>query len=244
MLRSLVGSEMCIRDSINAEYGVEKARAMLHLERELAAARRLNQNMHVPSYKPLRTSIPAMSDPEFDPYQLGNESLRHYLLAQGVSMAVLDPKHGRGGLLDQLRQLGVEPKEDLSEPLSPRLRRQISDQNDFMISLPASPPPAPALRRGPNLTLWHRVHNSDDFSLTMAEPVYQQERENYCASYVSADQRASRERRIRRKAEFMDKRMERIEAGAQMIRRVESGQCTSPSLRSSFIPNWGKVRFQ
>eukprot|EP00656_Telonema_subtile_P018237 TRINITY_DN19834_c0_g1_i1.p1 TRINITY_DN19834_c0_g1~~TRINITY_DN19834_c0_g1_i1.p1 ORF type:complete len:271 (+),score=37.31 TRINITY_DN19834_c0_g1_i1:39-851(+) len=229
------------------EYGgwvnVGMSQALHQLERELANARRINEFMYVPTYVPLASRVPAAADPNFDAFKLGNESLRRFLLTQGVRKPVLDSIISRDGLLDQLYQLGIYPKEDVSEPLSPRLRRQISEQHFELVNTAEAPPPAPK-PRGPSMTLWHRVHPSEDFQLTVAEPTYQQERENYCMSYVSPEQRAARERRLQMKVHHLNKRAELIEAGADMIRAIENGTARTPARGGSqFIPAWGKVRF-
>ena len=109
------------------------SQALHQLERELANARRINEFMYVPTYVPLASRVPAAADPNFDAFKLRNQSLRRFLLTQGhrtpavclqlsvgVRKPVLDSIISRDGLLDQLYQLGIYPKEDVSEPLSPR----------------------------------------------------------------------------------------------------------------------------
>ena len=74
---------------------VTMSRSITQLERELREARRLNEDMYVPTYVPLsEPNAPAPDDPDFDPYQLGNESLRNFLHTQGASdQTPHDPAH-------------------------------------------------------------------------------------------------------------------------------------------------------
>ena len=68
--------------------------SVTQLNRELREARRLNESMYVPTYVPLTAPKPAHdgNDHNFDPYLLGNESLRNFLHSQGApTVALQDP---------------------------------------------------------------------------------------------------------------------------------------------------------